>query len=75
MYDIEPWHLPHQRNRPNDAPDTIPGHYYPACVGGPCAGGTRLCPSAEACQLADEADGAQYIGFFAMLKAIFWERK
>lgn len=31
-------------------------HRYSACASGPCAGGTKLCPSPAACQISDDAD-------------------
>lgn len=52
------------------------GLHYPQCKSGPCARGAKLCPSPMSCQLADEADGAEYIGFWQMLRIIFFgERK
>ena len=67
----EPWHLPHMRNRANDAADTVPG-FYPPCESGPCARGAKLCSTPEACRLPDESN----ITFWQMLRAIFFgERK
>ena len=42
---------------------------YPPCKSGPCERGTKLCPSPEACQLADEPE---YISAWQMLRAIFF---
>ena len=46
------------RRAPHPVGATNHAHRYSRCASGPCAGGTRPCPTAEACQCEDEARAA-----------------